>query len=80
MLPSGFSWRPWCDGQALYLHDHQVAILTNVRPGHVRTNTNPDRAGRRYQFHDSEAEAIHYLEAWAVKWEGRLREVYSSRT
>lgn len=76
MLPDGFHWRPWCEGRALYLGDRQIAILTLVRDGHVRTNTNPDRAFRGYEFHDSEDRAVRWLEAWARKWEAKLREEY----
>lgn len=72
MLPDGYQWRKWIEGLALYLGDVQVATVTPVTGG-TRTLVNANSVRMRYVFFDAEVAAVRYVEAWASKWDERLR-------
>lgn len=72
MLPDGYQWRKWIEGPALYLDDAQVATITPVTGG-IRALMNANSVQMRYVFFDAELAAVRYIEAWANKWDGRLR-------
>lgn len=78
MLPEGFHWD---DGPAprLLLDGHVIAVTAELPPGYGwRIDQNPNRTMRHSVFVRDRAAAIRYLEAWARKWELRLREEYGA--
>jgi hypothetical protein len=76
MLPDGFHFEQYTGGPGLYLGEHVIATAT---PANYDSNPpwriciNP--AGLpRYEFRDTEEQAVRYVSAWANKWEVRIRE------
>lgn len=76
MLPNGFHFEQYVDGPGLYLGDRVVASACPA-------NYDPDPPWRlcinpaglpRYVFTRTEADSIRYMEAWARKWESRIKE------
>lgn len=72
MLPTGFHWRDYLGGPALWLDGQMVAHVTPLEVG-FRVTLNPDRLAMRYRFFASRDTSIRYIEAWAVKWEAEIR-------
>lgn len=61
----------------LTLNDKTVAQLVALESGYgFRLDINPDKRNRRSHFMKSKDRAMAYLEAWANKWEERLRTSY----
>ena len=82
MLKEGFAW-VYHKGRdmALKLDGKTVAILVALDLGYgFRLDINPDSRSRRSTFIRSKERAIDYLEAWATKWESRLRGLPESPT
>lgn len=69
MLPDGFEWRPYVDGPALYLGDRMLAVHSSLPDG-CRIDF---VLHRHSKFFSSQDQAQRYCEAWAVKWESRIR-------
>jgi hypothetical protein len=78
MLPDGFHWQGFHDGYALVLGGKVVASVTPVAAG-VRLDINSDLPTRRHEFFATMATGRAYLEAWAVKWEAKIRDEYARR-
>lgn len=78
MLPDGFSWEPHTGrDMSLKLDGKTVAILVVLELGYgVRLDINPNKRNRRSHFMQSKDGATAYLEAWANRWEERLRASY----
>jgi hypothetical protein len=77
MLPEGFVWEhhPSRD-MALKLDGKTVALLVALELGYgFRLDINPDSRSRRSVFMASKDRAKDYLEAWATKWELRLKKL-----
>lgn len=76
MLPEGFAWLPHTGREmALKLDGKTVAILVALDLGYgFRLDINPDSRNRRTKFMHSKEHATEYLEAWAIKWEARLKQ------
>ncbi|MGH3711183.1 MAG: hypothetical protein ACRDRQ_24445 [Pseudonocardiaceae bacterium] len=75
MLPDGFAWEPHTGrDMSLKLNGKTVALLVALDLGYgFRLDINPDKRNRRTEFMQSKERATAYLEAWATKWEERLR-------
>lgn len=76
-LPPGFHFERYIDGPGLYYREHVVANASpaNYRPDPpYRIAINPNSIHRRFEFTDTEAEAVRYMAAWARKWEKRIIE------
>lgn len=73
MLPDDFRWDSAAGGRRVVFGHRIVALLTPLDGGRCRVETNPHTTLPRTRFFDSCATGQRYLEAWAAKWEGRLR-------
>jgi len=76
MLPDGFHFEHYIGGPGLYLGDRLVATTTpaNYDPSPPwRICINPSGLPR-YEFRDTEDQAVRYMAEWARKWEARIRE------
>jgi len=76
MLPDGFHFEQYIGGPGLYLGNHLIATTTpaNYDPNPPwRICINPSGLPR-YEFRDTEEQAVRYMTAWATKWEARIRE------
>ena len=71
MLPEGFHWSRSYGTLWLDLHGRQLALCAALHNGRVRVDF---VLQRRSEFFDSDAEAVRYVEAWARKWEAKIRE------
>lgn len=77
MLPEGFAWQAGTGRNlSLKLHGKTVALLVALELGYgFRLEINPDSCSRRTVFMHSKEQSTQYLEAWATKWEARLKGV-----
>jgi len=75
VLPEGFAWEPATGRDlSLKLNGKTVGLLVALDPGYgFRLDINPDSRSRRTIFMHSQERATHYLEAWATRWEARLK-------
>ena len=80
MLPDGFTWEGRGDGYRLRVGEQEIASMYPNANGTWRVALNPNRAERRFQFLPNATAARAYVEAWARKWEDRLRDCYRGRT
>ena len=78
MLPDGFHWQATSYGYHLLRVDGQtVAEICVDRPGpYVLAYLQCGLASCCGRTYPSEAAARRYLEAWARKWQARIREAY----
>jgi hypothetical protein len=77
MLPTGFEWEDYIDGQRLRLNGQIIAMWTELSNGGARICKHPSRPLiLSYVFTASPEEAVQHLQAWATRWESRLREMY----
>lgn len=74
MLPDGFKWDDFCDGHRLVYGTRTLAHTTLLPNGGCRATMNPGDLHRRTEFFDVYEAGQRYVEAWAMKWEARLRE------
>jgi len=80
MLPTGFSWRDYINGPGLYLGDRLIANAVQPSEGALWRLTYGVRENiPNTKFFSCEAAAKRYAEAWAVKWEARLRAWYTAQ-
>ena len=77
MLPDDFQWRPHTSTPTLWLGDVRIANYSS-EPGRPYTLAYKAIGLREYSGRSftSEAAARAYVEAWAVKWLPRIRQVY----
>ncbi|RYG84877.1 MAG: hypothetical protein EON59_13130 [Alphaproteobacteria bacterium] len=79
MLPQGFEWRPYIEGEpALYLLDTQLAYVTHTQGGTWRIGF-VAKGTPHYRFMGSQEAAQRFVEAWAVKWEAEVRRLVGSK-
>jgi hypothetical protein len=78
MLPDGFEWRTWCNGPALTFGGQLVAMISAI-PAGVRVELNVGTNHLRHEFFDDESTGVRYCEAWANKWQDRIREEHTGR-
>ena len=76
MLPAGFEWQHYITGPGLFVDGEFVAYCAPVTSG-WRISVGIGIGPPRYHFFDHEDEARGYVEAWARKWELRIREELS---
>ena len=74
MLPDGFEWQDYLGGHRLVLGTRMLAHITPLPDGGCRLTTNPEDANRRITFRPTYEGGRAYVEAWAVKWEARIRQ------
>ncbi|MCI1710844.1 MAG: hypothetical protein LKM39_11465 [Chiayiivirga sp.] len=79
MLPNTFEWRRWPVGRGLFLDGHLVAKILLFNAPEAVVELHPDLLKSRRLRFGSEAEALRYVEAWAVKWEHELHAAYVRR-
>lgn len=77
MLPDDFQWQAHMDGHALCLDGRIIATYCQ-RPGapYALAYLHCDTARLTSRTFLSEQAARAYLEAWARKWQAKLREEY----
>lgn len=75
-LPPGFEIRPCLDGPALYLDGRMIGVASPTSSGKTRLDLCVGTLRVRSHFIASIDRAEDYLRGWAVKWEGRIRELY----
>ena len=73
MLPAGFEWQHYITGPGLFVDGELVAYIAPVTEA-WRVSVGIGIGPPRYQFFDREDDALRYVEAWARKWEQRIRE------
>lgn len=76
-LPPGFEIRPYIDGPGLYLNGQIVGVASSIPEGRARVDLCVSTAKRHSHFLDSMSVAEEYLRRWAVRWEGRIREMHA---
>ena len=78
MLPDGFHWQATSYGYHLLRMDGQIVVeICADRAGpYVLAYLHCGLTSYRGRTFASEAEARRYLEAWACKWQARIREAY----
>lgn len=79
-LPDGFSWTPWIPGAvALKLGDHLVGLVVGgCVDGGCRVERNIGTTQMRSAFFSHPDIGVRFLEAWAQKWEAKIRPQYGS--
>ncbi|MFK3845280.1 hypothetical protein [Stenotrophomonas sp. NPDC078853] len=75
-LPPGFEIRPFLDGPALYLDGRMIGVASPTSSGKTRLDLCVGTLKSHSNFIASIGRAEDYLRGWAVKWEGRIRELY----
>jgi len=75
-LPPGFEFVPYLGGPALQLDGEVIASAcpANDGPGAPWRLCIHPRRPPRYEFLPDEAACRRYMEAWARRWEGQIRE------
>jgi len=77
-LPDGFEWRPWGRDLHLDMGEHAVALIVELPEGRgCRVSRNDGTPNLRFVFLPDREASIQFLERWAVRWEGRIREQYA---
>lgn len=74
MLPDGFEWASHGRDLDLKLQGTTVAMIVALDLGYGhRVQLSPHNIHRRAEFIHEKERAVEYVEAWACKWESRLR-------
>lgn len=76
-LPPGFEIRPYPDGPALYLDGRMIGVASPTSSGKTRLDLCIGTLKSHSHFIASIDRAEGYLRGWAVKWEGRIRDLYT---
>lgn len=74
MLPENFHWHDYGDDRRLKFGARSLATLARLDSGRCRACFHPDTLRMRYDFFDSVEIGTRYVEAWAHKWETKIRE------
>jgi hypothetical protein len=79
-LPDGFYWTPWTPGTvALKLGDHLVGlVVSGCRDGGCRVERNVGTTQMRHEFFSHPDIGVRFLEAWARKWDAKIRSQYGA--
>ena len=72
-LPPGYRWQPHNDDLWLFLGERQIAYITPLDNGRFRAAVNLARPQFRCLFFERQDRAVAYVEAWAGKWDRRIK-------
>lgn len=79
-LPEGFYWTPWTTGTvALKLDEHLIGlVVSGCANGRCRAERSVGTVHIRCEFFSHRDIAVRFLEAWARRWEAKIRQQYGS--
>ncbi|UII65672.1 hypothetical protein LV507_08355 [Xanthomonas translucens] len=77
-LPDGYAWREWTDdGLALTLGGRNIGLVVQLANSHRLVQRNVNTTHTATAFLPDQVRSIAFLEAWATRWDERIREQYS---
>ena len=80
MLPHGFEWVIHGRDLDLKLTGTTVALVVALDLGYgYRVQLSPHNIHRRTEFIHAKEQAVAYVEAWARRWQDRLRRLESGQ-